>query len=151
MDIQLLRCKHCGTQYRYQASGYGCFDQECGKEYCADCLRVMNKALEDIPVKFIMVYEPTNEITIEEIKEWEEKERQKAEEVYDSFLSKKGYPPLTKMPAPILVVPGGFRERKYRWKRYYTKFDMFKGDIEIGTVYKRCAKNIETNEIEGEW
>jgi len=46
------RCKHCGKEYSYQASGEGCFDKLNNREYCPECWAAILAALEKIPVHY---------------------------------------------------------------------------------------------------
>ena len=46
-------CAHCGTDYYYQGSGYGCLDTCNDPNYCEDCKCVIIDALcSRVPVKF---------------------------------------------------------------------------------------------------
>lgn len=63
------RCIHCGTIYSYQASGHDCHREENDAEYCPGCKNILIKALENVPVKYRMVWEFCNDFTLKEVKE----------------------------------------------------------------------------------
>lgn len=55
MQHFILRCKHCQKEYTYCTYGNGPewgTEEGCSQEYCAECQKAINKALEVIPVKF---------------------------------------------------------------------------------------------------
>lgn len=52
MRTCINRCKHCGKEYSYQASGEGCFDRLNNRDYCPDCWAAILVALEQIPVQY---------------------------------------------------------------------------------------------------
>lgn len=52
MRTCINRCKHCGKEYSYQASGEGCFDRLNNRDYCPDCWAAILAALEQIPVQY---------------------------------------------------------------------------------------------------
>ena len=57
----LVRCKHCGKEYSYQASGYGCHDLYNNDTYCPECYKAMILALEKIPIRYIPKFRDINE------------------------------------------------------------------------------------------
>lgn len=60
MTHEIVRCKHCGTEYSHQMSGYGCFDSLNNKEYCPNCMKAINDALSKIYVKYVPQYKYIN-------------------------------------------------------------------------------------------
>ena len=52
MRSWICRCKHCGKEYSYQASGEGCNNKLNNEEYCPECMKAILNALEKIPVRF---------------------------------------------------------------------------------------------------
>ena len=52
MRSWICRCKHCGKEYSYQASGEGCNNKLNNEEYCPECMKAILDALEKIPVRF---------------------------------------------------------------------------------------------------
>lgn len=48
MDIQICYCKACGIEYRYQASGEGCFDDPSTRDHCSECVPRIAPILEII-------------------------------------------------------------------------------------------------------
>lgn len=80
-----LRCKHCRREYIYCTYGngpeYGT-EAGCSMDYCAECQRAIDEALNKIPIKFggkLMDIKPTDELLAlfkrvrEEVKAEEEK------------------------------------------------------------------------------
>lgn len=75
-----LRCKHCQKQYVYCTYGngpeYGT-EAGCSKEYCAECQKAIDDALNNIPVKFasrlVEIEEPNLFPVLDKIKEEHEK------------------------------------------------------------------------------
>lgn len=57
----IARCKHCGVEYIYSASGEGCHDELNDREYCHECKKAMIEALKRIPVKFIKAFKTVNQ------------------------------------------------------------------------------------------
>lgn len=59
MQHYRLRCKHCGKEYAYCTYGngpeYGT-QEGCSMEYCAECQKAINKALEAIPRRYVVKY-----------------------------------------------------------------------------------------------
>lgn len=55
MEHWTLRCKHCQKEYTYCTYGngpqYGT-EEGCSKEYCAECQKAIDEALDKIPLKF---------------------------------------------------------------------------------------------------
>ena len=52
MKTWICRCKHCGKEYSYQASGEGCNNKLNNEDYCPECMKAILDALEKIPVRF---------------------------------------------------------------------------------------------------
>ena len=46
------RCKHCGKEYSWQASGEGCDNRLNNEDYCPDCMKAILEALDKIPVRY---------------------------------------------------------------------------------------------------
>ncbi len=76
---KLKRCIHCGSQYYYQGSGSGCGSPLNNPQYCTDCQKAINEALDKVPVKFEFRYvdvkllpQEYQYITKEKILEWNE-------------------------------------------------------------------------------
>lgn len=74
------RCIHCKIKYVYQGSGEGCLDPLNDKNYCPECMHVINIALAMIPIKRELVWIETNEITVEYFKLLQIKQRKYCEE-----------------------------------------------------------------------
>ena len=59
MQHYRLRCKHCGKEYTYCTYGngpkYGT-QEGCSMEYCAECQKAIDKALEAIPRRYVVEY-----------------------------------------------------------------------------------------------
>ena len=80
MQHWILRCKHCQKQYVYCTYGngpeYGT-EAGCSREYCAECQKAIDDALNKIPVKFasrlVEIEEPNLFPVLEKIKEESEK------------------------------------------------------------------------------
>lgn len=55
MEHWVLRCKHCKKEYTYCTYGngpqYGT-EEGCSKEYCSECQKAIDEALDKIPLKF---------------------------------------------------------------------------------------------------
>lgn len=55
MEHWILRCKHCRKEYTYCTYGNGSqygTEEGCSKEYCAECQKAIDEALNKIPQKF---------------------------------------------------------------------------------------------------
>ena len=52
MKTWICRCKHCGKEYSYQASGEGCNNKLNNEDYCPECMKAILDALDKIPVRF---------------------------------------------------------------------------------------------------
>lgn len=52
MRTWTCRCKHCGKEYSYQASGEGCHSKLNNEDYCPECMKAILDALDKIPVRF---------------------------------------------------------------------------------------------------
>ena len=94
MRTCIVRCKHCGKEYSYQASGDGCFDKLNNKDYCPECMKAILDALDKIPKRYEWRYnrcERPDEKTIEKFREMkkvfeEEEERKKNDPFNISFV-----------------------------------------------------------------
>lgn len=80
MKTYITRCKHCGMEYTFQASGEGCFDNYNDRDYCPTCKKAIVDALNKEPKKFVGRYKEIpldNNLlsTFKEIKEEDEKNR----------------------------------------------------------------------------
>lgn len=80
MKTYKTRCKHCGREYTFQASGEGCLDNYNDKDYCPTCKKAIVDALSKVPKKFVGIYKEipldNNLLPIfKEIKEEDEKDR----------------------------------------------------------------------------
>ena len=59
MQHLILRCKHCHKEYTYCTYGNGPefgTEEGCSREYCADCQKAIDKALNKIPVEYTSKY-----------------------------------------------------------------------------------------------
>ena len=65
------RCEHCKSVYAYQASGNGCFHPDNDNRFCNDCMHVINSALNDVEPKFEDTWIETDEVTFDQLKQWE--------------------------------------------------------------------------------
>jgi hypothetical protein len=83
MRTFICRCKHCGKEYHYQASGEGCHDRTNNRDYCPECMEAILEALDKIPkkyeVRFKKIERPEPEI-IEKFKALVDKENKYDEE-----------------------------------------------------------------------
>lgn len=81
MEIQIRYCEHCGTEYNFQTSGEGCFDQKVSGKYCEECFSVvspiiekynkdMQKALFNIPIKYEFRWVEDDPLLFDEIYVW---------------------------------------------------------------------------------
>lgn len=68
---RLKRCGHCLVRYSYQSSGHGCMRPLNDDRYCPTCKGVIKRALSDVPPKIKHSWEPTDEVTLEQLQEWE--------------------------------------------------------------------------------
>jgi copper chaperone CopZ len=80
MVVRILECKHCGTQYRFQASGYNPNQENENQDdkHCHDCKTAIIEALQKIPVKFGYKNVPTTEVTLNQLLKWEEEHEYRA-------------------------------------------------------------------------
>ena len=53
MDIQTVRCKHCGNHYNLQLSGYGWWDYNADRsdDYCTECYAIIKNELNALEAK----------------------------------------------------------------------------------------------------
>ena len=51
MILEFKRCRHCGSEYEYQASGYACRSPNNDKDYCPECMKIILEVLNKQPVK----------------------------------------------------------------------------------------------------
>lgn len=137
MDIQLLRCRYCGRQYHYQFSGEGCFENNKGtKEYCPECTRIINKALDANTTKdrWIPKFVETSDVSWEEIMENEKRSQPK-----------------------YIACEGKFRRHIYGGNVYYTPCKQIwqylsedKSEPEH-KVYVKMAYDRLSEQIDGKW
>jgi len=80
MQHYILRCKHCQKEYTYCTYGNGPewgTEEGCSQDYCAECQKAINKALEVIPIKFkpipVEINEPELFAILDKIKEEDDK------------------------------------------------------------------------------
>lgn len=71
MKSQYRFCNHCGSEYLYYISGDGCLDELNDSVYCSDCKKEIIKILKKIPKKFGWKNVGTDEVTLEQLLEWE--------------------------------------------------------------------------------
>lgn len=104
-------CKHCGTQYIFQGSGEGCFDQLCSDEYCKECNTAIKEALSKISIKNIKRY-----VKFDRNFNWELKNAPTYEEVKKEFDTRSV--PMYQFIAPnCMAIP-----YSYKWcKLFYTE------------------------------
>lgn len=86
MIHEIKRCKHCYRQYSYQASGDGCFNPVNDKDYCPECMSVINEALSKITKKF----EPRFRM-VEMGDDFYKNNLLPLKEKYEEYRKKKGY------------------------------------------------------------
>ena len=86
MIHEIKRCKHCYRQYSYQASGDGCFNPVNDKDYCPECMSVINEALSKIAKKF----EPRFRM-VEMGDDFYKNNLLPLKEKYEEYRKKKGY------------------------------------------------------------
>lgn len=68
MLLEFKRCRHCGSEYEYQASGCGCRSPNNDKDYCPECMKIILEVLNKQPVKFTKRYmEIDNKSLIDEL------------------------------------------------------------------------------------
>lgn len=71
------RCIHCGINYTYQMSGYGCDNNFNDEQYCKECKETIINALKLIPRKYEPRYRDIKEvplfdgITLDIVLKWE--------------------------------------------------------------------------------
>ena len=51
MLLEFKRCRHCGSEYEYQSSGYDCNNPYNDKDYCPECMKIILEVLNKQPVK----------------------------------------------------------------------------------------------------
>lgn len=72
MKLMDKYCEHCGTRYTYQASGHGCGRDLNDPKYCPSCKKAILKVLKKIPKKFKWKQVGTDEVTLDELLQWEQ-------------------------------------------------------------------------------
>lgn len=108
------RCLHCRIRYFYQVSGGGCFEALNDGNYCPECKQVLIHALRETPVKVKKSWEPTGEVTFEQLKIWEAEDN-------TLKLFQRILPPLFSTTDPsnnIVKVVRGHGEFEGRWYSY---------------------------------
>lgn len=73
------RCISCGVRYSYQASGWGAPKYN-HHDYCQECYEVVCEALKKVPRKFKKDLVETEEVTLEQLREWEQAWKDEHEE-----------------------------------------------------------------------
>lgn len=76
MRIVINECKHCGIEYRWQASGSDMPGQYNDHEYCGECKKAIVDALGKIERKFGYKFFDTDEVTLDELLKREEEIKQ---------------------------------------------------------------------------
>lgn len=75
MRTAIVECKHCGVEYITQLSGHNVLEtpkKYQSREYCPECQKAIVDALSLISVKFKNKFVPTNEVTLDQLLEWEQ-------------------------------------------------------------------------------
>jgi len=75
MRTAIVECKHCGVEYITQLSGHNVLEtpkEYQSSEYCPECQKAIVDALSLISVKFKNKFVPTNEVTLDQLLEWEQ-------------------------------------------------------------------------------
>jgi hypothetical protein len=93
MILEQKHCKHCGTPYRYQASGYGCFDADNDRDYCPDCKKAIINALSEKPKKVVKKWRETTDVPYEKfqyLKTVFDEKVKKADEDYNKTMEEWG-------------------------------------------------------------
>ena len=80
MTHEYKECKHCLSDYSYQGSGFGCFDEDNDDTYCPECKKAINEALKQIPRKFEYKFVPTDDVNLETLLHWEQEHKREVEE-----------------------------------------------------------------------
>ena len=98
--VKINRCSHCGTPYRYTASGSSTWVDHYDSKYCETCYKVVqdaiDTALDGVPVRFTNEWIETDEVTPEQLhekikKDSEEDEAQRAVVEHNGTLSGIGF------------------------------------------------------------
>ncbi len=71
MKTQYRYCNHCGSEYLFHISGEDCLDELNDSLYCPDCKKEIIKTLKKIPIKFGWKNVGTDEVTLEQLLQWE--------------------------------------------------------------------------------
>lgn len=74
------RCLHCQDMYDFQSSGHGCFNPLNDSNFCEECKNTILAALENVPLKFEIFWDETNEIDIQTLVDIHEEQEQKIKE-----------------------------------------------------------------------
>lgn len=115
MTHSITYCKHCGTQYTFQGSGEGCFNQLCSNEYCEECNSAIKDTLAKIPIKNVKRY-----VLFDRDFDWQLKNAPTYEEVKAEF-DTKICPMYEYISWNTLAIP-----YSYKWcKLFYTKDEIF--------------------------
>lgn len=78
----MKRCTHCGADYTWQSSGYGCGNNYNHADWCPGCTEAVYNALAAIPRKFEARFRDINEVkdrypyTLKQLLAWEKDEQE---------------------------------------------------------------------------
>jgi len=64
---RIKRCDHCNCVYTYHPSTYGFMPEYNDPHHCSECLKVIEAALKNVPVKFKKKWVETSDYTREQI------------------------------------------------------------------------------------
>ena len=148
---RLKRCQHCLVTYSYQSSGYGCFEPTNDDRHCPECRAVILEVLKDVPRRFEKVWKATDEVTFEQLKEWERAWDLEAEE-RGALQMRRILPGLFDMENPsnkhVLRCVSGrgfFQGKTYTYEYWTTKPDDVKirveAEVDLETGDTRPWKN----------
>ena len=79
----LHRCKNCSIIYRYQASGEGCGRPNNHRDFCPDCMELINKALKKRKPVCELRWVDTKEVTEKQLMKWHKEDLKKMKERSD--------------------------------------------------------------------
>ena len=129
MTHYIQYCKHCGTEYTFQGSGEGCFNQLCSETYCEECNSAIKEVLSTIPIKNIKKY-----VEFDKNFDWQLNNPPTYEEIKKEF-DNKIIPMYQYISWNTLAIP-----YSYKWcKLFYTENKIF--------VYAMVDK--DTNKVIG--
>jgi len=154
------RCCHCGTRYSWQGSGGGCQEPLNDARYCPDCKQAIITALSGIPLKFYKVWVDTDEVTLDQLREWEGSAREENRQQYKSgdpirYAIRSVYAPLFDLENPenthhngVVSGKGEFAGKTYRYGFWTNKGERVKP--EETKVEVAVERNLETG-VEIPW